>query len=103
MGDTWITDLAHFLTRDGAIAPTSGPARRFAEFLAKLAGDATTLSSDGSTNTRVKCRRRPARKLCPGEIETGIDAESEDIVWSCPVCGDNGIIRNWKGSMWDCT
>ena len=25
----------------------------------------------------MRCRRRPARKLCPGEIETGIDAELE--------------------------
>ncbi len=103
MGDTWITDITHFLTRDGAIAPTAEPARRFAEFLAKLAVDATTPSLDGSTHTSVRCRRRPARKLCTGEIETDIDAETEEIVWWCPACGDNGIIRNWKGSMWDCT
>ena len=104
MGDTWITDLTHFLTTDGAIAPTSGPARRLADFLAKITVDATTLSlGDPSTSTRVKCRRRPARKPCSGEIEAGIDTESESIIWWCPVCGDNGVISNWKGSIWDCT
>lgn len=102
MGDTWITDITHFLTKDGEIAPTTGPAKRLAEFLGKLVVDATTASPFGATNTSVRCRRRPARKLCTGEIETSIDPESEDIVWRCPVCEDNGLIRNWRASMWDC-
>jgi len=32
----YITDLSHFLDEKGAIAPKSGPARRFAEFLADV-------------------------------------------------------------------
>lgn len=103
MADTWITDITHFLTKDGEIAPTTGPARRFAEFLTKLVVDATTHSLNGSTHAGVKCRRRPARKSCAGQIETDIEVEAEEIVWWCPVCGDNGIVRNWKATVWDCT
>ena len=103
MSGTWITDITHFLTGEGAIAPAAGPAKRFADFLVKIVIDATTLSVNGSAKTKVRCRRRPGRRLCPGEIETDIDVVTEEIVWWCPVCGDNGIIRNWKASMRDCT
>ena len=30
-----------------------------------------------------------------------LDPETEDVVWWCPVCRDNGYIRNWKGTLWD--
>ena len=23
------------------------------------------------------------------------------IVWYCPVCHDNGIIRGWQDTLWD--
>jgi len=23
------------------------------------------------------------------------------IVWCCPVCHDNGIIRGWQDTLWD--
>jgi len=23
------------------------------------------------------------------------------MVWHCPICGDNGIIRGWEGTFWD--
>jgi len=36
MGNTWITDLTHFLTKDGAAATMPGPARRLVEFLGKI-------------------------------------------------------------------
>jgi hypothetical protein len=34
-------------------------------------------------------------------IESDFDFETEVIMWWCPVCGDNGYIHNWKGSLWD--
>ena len=37
-----------------------------------------------------------------GEIETDVDSETNTIVWWCPVCGENGYIRNWQGTLWDC-
>jgi len=101
MRGTFVIDLTHFLTDEGAIAPVSGPARRFAEFLASLVVDASTLPSNDSTTTQVSCRRRPGRKRCAGKIETDLDPDTDAIIWFCPACGDNGIIRNWQGTLWD--
>lgn len=103
MGDTWISDLRHFLDKDGAIAPKAGPAKRMADYLTRIVMDATTSLHSVSIDAVVRCRRRPGRRPCPGEIETDIDSETSQIVWWCPACGDNGYIRNWKGSLWDCT
>jgi hypothetical protein len=36
-------------------------------------------------------------------IKVDFDPETEDVVWWCPVCKDNGYIRNWKGTVWDLT
>jgi hypothetical protein len=99
---TFVTDLTHFLTEEGAIAPMPGPARRLAEFLGNVVIDATTLRTEQDVGERVKCRRRPGRKPCPGEIETDFELDTDTIVWWCPVCGENGYIRNWKGTLWDC-
>jgi len=79
-----------------------GPARRLAEFLGNIVVDATTLPTEQNLGERVKCRRRPGRKPCPGEIETDFEVDTDTIVWWCPACGENGYIRNWKGTLWDC-
>lgn len=101
MNGTFVTDMTHFLTEAGAIAPESGPARRFAEFLASLVSSASSFDEGDQPVTQVSCRRRPGRKRCAGKIETDIDPDTDAIVWFCPVCGDNGIIRNWQGTLWD--
>ena len=103
MRGTFVIDLTHFLTDEGAIAPVSGPARRFAEFLASLVVDASSPITGESETTQVSCRRRPGRKRCTGKITTDQDPDTGAIVWQCPVCGDNGIIRNWRGTLWDRT
>lgn len=101
MSGTFVTDMTHFLTEDGAIAPVSGSAKRIAEFLASLVVDASSPVTSKSATTRVCCRRRPGRKRCTGTISTDLDPDTDAIIWFCPVCGDNGIIRNWQGTLWD--
>jgi len=101
MRGTLVTDLRHFLTDDGAIASMPSPAIRLAEFLAKVVVDATSPES-GHDLTAVRCRRRPGRKPCLGEIVTVLDSQST-IVWWCPICDDNGLISNWEGTLWDRT
>jgi hypothetical protein len=83
---TFVTDLTHFLTKEGAIAPMPVQARRLAEFLGDVVAVATTPNADPQ---RVKCWRRAGRKPCPGAIETDFE-EDDRIVWWCPVCGENG-------------
>lgn len=101
---TLVTDLTHFLTKEGAIAPMPEPATRLAEFLGSIVDDATTLPNEHNHWVRVKCRRRPGRKPCSGEIVTDFELENIDtIIWHCPVCDENGYIRNWQGTLWDRT
>jgi hypothetical protein len=100
---TYITDLTHFLTKEGAIAPMTGAARRLAYFLGSVVVDATSLECEREQGKSLKCRRRPGRKACPGEIETDLEPETDEIVWWCTACGENGTISNWKGTLWDCT
>jgi hypothetical protein len=101
LSDTWITDLTHFLDEKGRIAPERGPARRMAEFLTSIVAMVSRPELVIPQEYRVRCRRRPGRKPCPGIIKADLDPETEDVDWWCPVCGDNGYIRNWKGTAWD--
>ena len=103
MAKTFVVDLTHFLTEDGAIAPMPGPARRLAEYLGTIVADATTFPTEQYSEQRVKCRCRPGRKPCSGKIETDLEPETDRIVWWCPACGENGFISNWKDTLWDRT
>jgi len=29
--------------------------------------------------------------------------EHNDILWQCSVCNDEGVIRNWQRTLWDCS
>ena len=95
----WITDLRHFLDEDGSMEDTPSRVHPIAEFLGRIVKSVTTRQRNVLT-TGVRCRRRPKRKPCPGEIIAFID-ERHSISWSCPVCEDNGIISGWKGTIWD--
>ena len=98
-----ITNLEHFLAPDGSIAPKDGPAHRLADYLTKIVVVETALCQTLSETMVIRCRRRPNRKPCAGEIDTYIDPVTNQIIWWCPVCGDLGSISHWQGSLWDCT
>ena len=101
LGDTWITDLTHFLDEDGQIAPADGPARRLAEHLTAIVAMASYPEIVIPAEFSVRCRRRPARKPCSGHIEADLYASTDEIMWWCTQCDDKGYIRNWRRSMWD--
>ena len=103
MTETWITDLTHFLTPQGMIAPAAGPARRFAEQLTRLVAAATAPPGVEAKPSPVPCWRRPGRQRCTGLIATAVDPAAGDVVWECPVCGQQGRIHHWQGSLWDGT
>jgi hypothetical protein len=99
MGNAWITDLRHFVNEDGSLATMPNRARALAEYFGRIVKGVTTRQKDALA-TGVRCRKRPRRRKCPGEIIAFID-EQEAISWSCPVCEDNGVISGWKGTLWD--
>lgn len=99
MGNTWVIDLWHFLTPDGAIADLPPRARILAEYFASIVVDATTNLDDPPT---VRCRRRPGHRRCSGIVMSYPSADDYDrIHWHCPVCHDNGAISGWQDTLWD--
>ena len=99
MANTWVIDLRHFLTPEGAIAEMPPRARLLAEYFASIVLDATT-NFDGPP--AVRCRRRPGRRRCQGLVSSyPTGNEHDSIHWHCPICHDNGIITGWHGTLWD--
>jgi len=101
MVDTSIISLRHFLRPDGSFAPRSGSALRLAEHFAAIVQELSADLGGGPMLPKVRCRRRPNRKRCPGEIDSILNSVTGEIFWECPVCGDNGFIVDWEGTLWD--
>lgn len=104
MGDTWITDMRHFVDEHGEL-PDDMPSRalRLAQFQGSIVAWMTATGGlDGQmSRTNVNCRRNPNRLPCLGEILAVFEVESEAIVWECPLCEDKGRISGWEGTSWD--
>jgi len=101
MGNTWITNLRHFLDENGDFGDFPGPARKLAEHLCSIVKAATSYSLEISLPTGIRCRRRPKHKPCQGEINAFLNNDNNTIEWYCPQCGDNGFITDWENTKWD--
>jgi hypothetical protein len=103
MGDTWITDMTHYL-EDGRIPVDLHPeAFRLAEYLGSLVMVATTWPPDGPYAAAQPCRRRPSRRPCIGPIIVRRSEVPATIAWGCSTCGDGGVTSGWRGTPWDLT
>lgn len=102
VGDTWVTDIGHFLDGRGEFPhDLPGPALNLASHIADIILATTSRKTIiEKVVTDVKCRRRPGRKKCVGVIESLFEPDLR-IRWFCPVCGDNGYISGWRGTKWD--
>lgn len=94
----FVTDLHHFLDLPD---DTPGPARRLAEHLSNIVRAATAGDAGTVWMTTLPCRRRPARRLCPGRMIVFRSESVEPIHWQCSVCHDEGVISNWQDSPYD--
>jgi hypothetical protein len=101
IGNTWVTDMRHFLDGAGAIADIPGPGLNLALFLGAIVAWVTSGRSAADPWTNVSCRRSPGRRRCPGEIRASFEVDRTTISWHCLVCGDNGVTRGWEGTPWD--
>jgi predicted RNA-binding Zn-ribbon protein involved in translation (DUF1610 family) len=99
MSKTYVTDLSHFLDRSGELAEMPGPARKLASFLVLLIDVASQAAPDREHDTRIRCRT----SRCTGSIRASVASRDGEIVWHCPKCGHDGVIRNWQGTKWDQT
>jgi hypothetical protein len=99
---TWVVDLRHYLSEETEdLAEMPGPVLNCAMFFASIVAWATDHSPAGDPHTNIWCMRRPGRKRCLGEIQAELRSDSMEIVWDCPWCGENGVIRGWEDTLWD--
>jgi ribosomal protein L37AE/L43A len=89
----YITDLAHFLDKSGAIGPIKGPARAMAQFNVDVVAHASDPTGQALAAPRCfKCKKSTVQAT---------HVHDDAIVWACPACRTEGRISNWKGSLWD--
>ena len=103
MPDTWIIDMTQYLDASGRLPSLPGPVHKLAEFFGAIVASVSSESLGTPMSTLVRCRRHPGRKKCIGEILAVIERRRLRVEWECPVCGDNGVIHNWRGTVWDCS
>ena len=98
----WVVDLRHYLDAEtDDLADMPGPALNVAMFMTSLVAWVTDHFAAGDPHTNVWCIRRPGRKRCLGEIMAEMRPDSLEILWHCPWCGENGVIRGWEHTLWD--
>jgi predicted RNA-binding Zn-ribbon protein involved in translation (DUF1610 family) len=97
MSGTFVTDITHYLDATGELAEMPGPARKLASFLVLLIDATSQVCPVSDHDTNIRCRK----DACTGSIRTSLISINEEIVWHCPNCGHNGVIRNWQGTKWN--
>ena len=101
MPSTFATNLTHLFNKNG-VTPACLPkqAVKLAENLGNIVSNATT---DPKLDRRfnVRCWSGTYENRCQGSIDSSIDLQCSEIVWHCPVCGENGTITHWENSFWD--
>jgi len=101
MGNTWVTDMRHFLDQNGSLADMPNQALNLVLHFGSIVAWMTSHSKDVMQPTNVTWRRSPGRRRCVGEICASFQSDPFGITWFCPLCDDNGIIHGWEGTSWD--
>jgi hypothetical protein len=99
----WVVDMRHYLDEGTGDLPEGIPERllNLAVFFGAVVAWVTDRLPEDDWLTNVPCRRSPGRRRCRGEIVAELDRTSGQIVWHCPLCGDNGLIHGWEDPPWD--
>jgi hypothetical protein len=71
-----------------------------AEYLGEVISAGSASPPGHWKQSAVRCRKRPKRRKCLGRIQVR-ETSDGSIEWVCPVCQDQGIVHNWKGSPHD--
>ena len=98
MTGTLVADIKHYLDDDGELAAElPSPARKLASFLVLVVDAVTKDVPAADHDTRIRC----FEEGCTGSISASLASIEDDITWSCPTCGHNGVIRNWNDTKWN--
>jgi len=98
---TIVSDLQHFLDEDGGVARMTPEATLFTLFLTQVIESASENYTLPLFFADTECVQAVGKKLCRGEVEVWIYAESNRIGWECVECAATGVISNWEGTQWD--
>jgi len=98
----WVIDIRHWLdeTQTQAAIPRL---RSKIKKLSEIILYATSLEVGLSIQSAPLCWRRPKRKPCQGHLVIALDPDIDEIRWTCPACGDEGVVSGWAGLIWDMT
>ncbi len=96
-----IADLRHYLDEDGSLPELPTPALDLAFHLGAIVAWVSRSPSEALELTNVRCRMRPKRRRCWGEILARLVPNTGTIEWTCQFCGDCGTITGWEGCLWD--
>jgi RNA polymerase subunit RPABC4/transcription elongation factor Spt4 len=98
----WVINIRHWLGEN--LLDAGAPQLRLkVKKLGEIVTYATATGVGIPVDFRPKCWRRPRRKACRGTLEVELVAETEQIHWLCPECGDEAVVTGWKGLIWDMT
>ncbi len=101
MGNTWITDMTDLPDVRNPDVDIPASALKLTEYFGRIVEAATRLPPILAHDTDIRCRRRPRRKPCAGNIRLCCDENHREIEWECSFCDDHGIITGWEGTHWD--
>ena len=94
----WVLDIRDML--DDSLARPAH--RRFSlkvKQLGTIISYVTAREAGISVDFQPMCWRRPNRQACEGVVD--IELRKDHIYWSCPKCGDEGVVTGWRGLIWD--
>lgn len=100
MGDTWVVDITDFDYKNDEEHEMPARAKKMADYFGSIVLQTSDKNIGEEINTGIQCRRRPGRKLCEGKIRSVLQ-DSNRLSWWCPLCKDESVISNWRGTRWD--
>ena len=99
--ETPVIDLRRYLTPDGECADMPDDAFAEASFRFAIVEWVSMAGlSAASRLTNVTCQQQVNRRRCRGPILATLDHDL-DIAWRCGMCGNQGSITHWQGTLWD--
>jgi len=97
MPKSWNVSLMDYLASNGTVSVLPPPVLRIANYWTEIVSQASNYDEP----TALKCRRWYRRRRCGGSLTIFFDVDTHDVLWFCPVCDDQGRIRDWEGTFWD--
>ena len=96
-----VTDMTHYDGIAELDPDKHRPLFRLVDHLGAIVKAGCLAPAGETVATGIACMRRPRNHPCLGfMLIHRVDVPSK-LEWRCPQCGDEGVIRNFRGTIWD--